>query len=505
MEQDVHVAADDPTRDALAPPLKSARTMSARLRLRRAVTLLLLTLVVPGSAQLVAGRRRVGRIAVRTWVGALATGVLLALLAVLDRRLFLNLFTRNAVLLLLTVALVALAAGWAYLFVDAWRLGRPGQLSVPGRRAVAGLAVALLVLTCGPMAYAARQVSAGRAALSGVFGGHQQSRATHGRYNVLLLGGDSGPDRVGARPDSVTLVSMDQSTARTVLLSFPRNLEDIPFPAGSLASKALGPKGFACGDTCLLNAVYTYGVSHKALFPGAADPGAEAMKEAVSAITGLKINYYVLIDLAGFRDLINAMGGITVNVTHKVPIGGGTSPVSGYIKPGRQRLDGYHALWYARSREGSSDYDRMQRQRCVMTAMLGQLDPATVLTKFQGIAAASSKVVSTDVPQADVGTFLDLALKAKSGPHLLSVQFVPPLIRPAWPDYPMIRRTIAAALQASENGADKISTAKSSTSPGTARAGASVPATPAAGSPSGATTATASSTPVDAVSTCQPG
>src|SRR5262249_2115179 len=162
--------------------------------------------------------------------------------------------------------------------------------------------------TCGPMAYAARQVAAGRSALGGVFGGHRASSVAHGRYNVLLLGGDAGADRVGARPDSVTLVSVDQDTAHTVLLSFPRNLPNIPFPAGSLASQALGPKGFGCGDTCLLNAVYTFGQEHKQYFPGVPDPGAEAMKQAVAAITGLKVNYYVLIDLAGFRDLINAMG-----------------------------------------------------------------------------------------------------------------------------------------------------------------------------------------------------
>jgi hypothetical protein len=136
-------------------------------------------------------------------------------------------------------------------------------------------------------------------------------------------------------------------------------------------------------------------------------------------------------------------------VNQRVPIGGGTSRVSGYIETGTQTLDGYHALWYARSRHGASDYARMARQRCVMDAMLQQLDPATVLTKFQGIAAAGKNVVSTDIPAGELGTFIDLAGRAKSQ-KTRSVQFVPPLINPARPDLALIRSKVSAAITASE-------------------------------------------------------
>jgi LCP family protein required for cell wall assembly len=153
----------------------------------------------------------------------------------------------------------------------------------------------------------------------------------------------------------MTLVSIDATTGRTVLFSLPRNLEEVPFPAGSAAAKAL-PGGWSCGDTCLLNAIYTWGSAHKNVFPAAADPGAAAMKQAVEGVTGLPVNYCVLIDLRGFEQLVDAMGGITVTVHQRVPIGGETSPISGYIEPGTQHLDGYHALWFARSRQGASDY-----------------------------------------------------------------------------------------------------------------------------------------------------
>jgi len=268
---------------------------------------------------------------------------------------------------------------------------------------------------------------------------------------VLLLGGDAGPDRVGTRPDSITLASIDESTGRTVLLSLPRNLENVPFPPGSAAAGAL-PRGWSCGDTCLLNAVYTWGSAHRSLFPGASDPGAEAMKEAVEGVTGLKVNYYVLIDLQGFAQLINAMGGVQVTVRSRVPIGGGTSKVSGYIEPGAQRLDGYHALWFARSRHGSSDYERMSRQRCVMDAMVHQMDPTTLLRNFQGIAAASKSVVSTDLPAGELATFIDLGRRAKSE-KISSVQFVPPLIIPAYPDYAVLRGAVRAAIAASRGPA----------------------------------------------------
>ena len=420
-------------------------TSSPDVLVRRAVTLLLLTLLLPGSAHWVAGHRRVAKIALGVVAGCLSATLLLAVATVVDLGAVLGLLADSSLLRVLAVFAVVAGLAEAALLIDAWRLGRPAALPRRARPVIAaGTALAVLLVTTVAVA-GARRAWAGASLLDDVFHGGAAAGAVDGRYTVLLLGGDAGPDRVGTRPDSVTLASIDATTGRTVLFSLPRNLEDVPLAPGSPAAGAL-PNGWSCGDACLLNAIYTWGAGHASLFPGARDPGAEAMKEAVAGVTGLPVSYYVLIDLQGFRQLIDAMGGITLSVTRPVPIGGGTSRVKGYIQPGTQHLDGYHALWFARSRHGASDYARMQRQRCVMNAMLHQLDPARVLANFEDIAAASSRVVSTDLPAGELGRFVGLAAGARSQP-LTSVQFVPPLIDPAHPDMAAIRAKVAETLQ----------------------------------------------------------
>ena len=490
----VDAGTDDPGRPRAAArhgrPVTAPQpaSLTPEQRVRRAATLLALGTVLPGSAQLVAGDRRVGLAALRGWAVLLGTAVLAGLVWALDRSLLLGLVARPWALTLLGLGCFALALAVAALLVDAWRLGRPGELPVTARRWVAGATALAVLLTAVPLVMAGRRFSAAAALVGGVFGGNEAAGTSHGRYNVLLLGGDAGSDRIGLRPDSVTLASIDAKTGRTVLLSFPRNLQNIPFPKGTAAAKAL-PNGWSCGDSCLLNAVYTWGSQHPALFPGAKDPGAEAMKEAVTGVTGLQVSYYVLIDLHGFKALVDAMGGIDLTTRGRVPIGGGTSKVVGYIEPGRQHLDGWHALWYARSRHGSSDYERMQRQRCVMSAMAAQMDPATLLARFQKIASASRRVVSTDIPASELGTFLDLGLQGKRR-TISSVQFMPPIITPAHPDYTVVRARVAAAVTAAEKD-DERWAAKQAGAAGPAPARS---AAPSAG-PSGTATAHSPSAP----------
>src|SRR4051812_38125296 len=426
------------------PPGRPARPQPPELLVRRAVSLVVMTLVLPGSAHWVAGDRRVAKVALGVAAGCLGLGLFLGLVAAVDLGAAVGFLADSTVLRLLAVLLVLAGLGEALLLADAWRLGRPAALPRKVRPMIAvGTALAVVLVTTGALA-GAKRAWAGAGLLDDVFKGSTAAGAVDGRYTVLLLGGDAGPDRVGTRPDSVTLASIDATTGRTVLFGLPRNLEDVPFAPGSAAARVL-PGGWSCGDACLLNAIYTWGTQHANLFPGVRDPGAEAMKEAVSGVTGLPVSYYVLIDLAGFRQLIDALGGITVTVRQPVPIGGGTSKVKGYIQPGTQHLDGYHALWFARSRHGASDYARMQRQRCVMNAMLHQLDPAGVLAHFEDIAAAGGKVVSTDLPAGELGRFVGLAASARSQP-LTSVQFVPPLVDPAHPDFAAVRAEVAKTL-----------------------------------------------------------
>ena len=293
-----------------APSWRTAQQHSDAIKLRRALGFVGMTLVVPGSAQLAAGNRRIGRIAVLTWATVWALVVVLGLGALVWRSGVLSLFTTATVLVVLQVLLVALGIGWALLFIDAWRLARPPELARRHRLGFAGLSGVLALTVVGSLVASASFVSSQRSLMTEVFAGGGETRAQAGRYNILLLGGDAGKGRTGLRPDSLTVASVDAETGRTVLISLPRNMEDVPFPKGSPMRKKF-PKGFGCDDgTCMLNAVYTYASTRKGLYPDdVKDPGVQATKEAVEGATGLSINYYAMVDLKGFEALIDAVGG----------------------------------------------------------------------------------------------------------------------------------------------------------------------------------------------------
>jgi LCP family protein required for cell wall assembly len=430
--------------------LPKPQMRSERIKRRRGLTLLAMSLVLPGSAQLVAGNRRIGRLALRVWAALGFVALLDGLLALISPKLVLSMITFGPTLTAMQVGLITLGLGWAALIVDAWRLGHPQELGRSGQLifSVVGLALAFTIF--GSFIAVASMASAQHALTTTVFSGGGDQAAEHGRFNILLMGGDAGRDRVGLRPDSMTVASVDAETGRPVLISLPRNLQFAPFPSSSPLHDRF-PHGFHCSDgSCMLNAIYTYASEHRNLYPGVANPGAQATKEAVEGATGLKINYWVLIDLKGFESLVDSVGGITMDIYRRVPIGGGSSKIYGYVQAGKNRhLNGFEALWFARSRSDSSDYDRMVRQKCVMRAMLNQLDPITVLTKFNKIATASKEVVATDIPPSEIATMMDLALKAKGLP-VSSTAMVPPLIKPGSPDYNVVQSTVQKTIAASE-------------------------------------------------------
>ena len=456
----------------------SAADRSERVALRRGIGYLAGTMLLPGSAQLVAGNRRVGVIALRVLGALLGLLVLTCLLALVWRTPVVTLAASGTFWRILQWVVIALGLGWAALILDAWRVARPLTMAP---RARLGFGIGALVLAMAVFFSSLGLGSMARAQgdlFSTVFGGGGSRKATDGRINVLLLGGDAGADREGLRPDSITVASINQSTGRTVLFSLPRNLEDVDFPESSPLHD-LYPDGYSCDDhSCLLNSIYMLGQDHKDLYPGVKDPGVEATTEAVEQTLGLSINYYAMIDLQGFIALIDAVGGITLDVNKRVPIGGGTSKVFGYIEPGKNKhLDGYHALWFARSRHGSSDYERIMRQKCVMSAMLNQLNPATVVVKFNDIAGAGEQIAATDVPAGDVNRLMTLATKAKALP-IASVSFTPPLIYPGNPKFEVIRETVKQSIATSE-ALDDPSRKKQTTAATTARATTSGSATSA--------------------------
>jgi LCP family protein required for cell wall assembly len=423
---------------------------ASRVRFRRAVSLLLMTLLLPGSAQVAAGRRDVGRLAIRVALGVLGGLVLVVLLGLMWHGVVYWLVSNTVALTVLRLLLCGLAVGWAMLFLDAWRLGQPLELRQKQRLAVVALNGVLCFAVAGTLLFASHMVAVQKGFITTMFGDGAVSGAHDGRYNVLLLGGDSGADRWGMRPDSLTVASIDARTGRTVLFGLPRNMTSFPFAEGSVMARQF-PSTYDC-STCELNSLSTWARDHKSLFKGYAHPGVEATTEGVEGITGLKINYYAMVNLQGFRDMVQAVGGLTLNVRDRIPIGGVGGPVTGHIEPGVQRLNGFQTLWFARSRESADDYSRMARQKCVMNAMLQQLSPSTVVLKFERIAQASEKLVTTDLPASELGRFAELAMRARSQP-VRTVSFVPPAIRTSHPDVDKIRSMVTSALDRSEGKA----------------------------------------------------
>ncbi len=423
---------------------------AARVRFRRAVSLMVMTLVVPGSAQLLAGDRRVGRIAMRVWLVLLGLGLLSLTAVGLHREFAFWMVSNTGLLLVLRLGLIAAAIGWAYLLVDAWRIGQPLTLSLPHRRAVVGVNGLMCLGVASTLLFGAHVVGVQRDFIIATFGDGTATGANEGRYNVLLMGGDSGAGRWGLRPDSMTVASIDAETGKTVLIGLPRNMQNFPFRSGSVMAEQF-PKGFDC-DGCYLNGVSTWAGDHTELFKKSENPGVDATIMAIEGITGLDVNYWAMVNLEGFKGLVDAVGGVELNVRDRIPVGGLGDDVVDYIEPGVRTLDGHDTLWYARAREGSDDYSRMARQKCVMNAMVSQISPQVAVRNFEDIAKASSDMISTDLPASELDRFMALALKAK-GQKIATVSLVPPMINTADPDIDLVQDKVGEAIDRAEGQA----------------------------------------------------
>ncbi len=443
---------------ALTDPVRNPVNAPAPVRTKRAFVLLLLTLFVPGSAQIVAGDRKLGRIALRVTLAVWSLVIVALVLLLANRTLLIGILTNTVASLLIIVILVALALGWAALFVNTLRLIRPVLLA-PGMRPIVGVALVLaMVLSSGTLGYAAYVLNVSRNAIDSIFAGGPAIDPVDGRYNFLMMGGDAGDDRTGRRPDSLSVLSVDAKTGQTAIISVPRNLQNAQFSEGS-PMRQIYPDGYNCGDECLINAINTEVTNeHTDLYPGVADPGAQATLEAVSGSLGITVQAYVLVDMEGFAKLIDAMGGIRIKAGGWVPLSGDMvdeangihGMPTGWIPAGDQHLDGYHALWYGRSREFVDDYARIQRQQCVQQAMLKQLDPATLLSKFEDIANAGTKVVDSNISASQLGSFVDLAMKAK-GKEVSRLTIGPPDFDASFstvPDFDQIHEKVDQLLAA---------------------------------------------------------
>ncbi len=435
---------------SVAPP-RTAADESARVQFRRAVVLLLMTVVVPGSAQIAAGDRRVGRLAVRVWLALVGVSALGLLVAFLSRSLFLSLVLDQRILFLGRWIITAAAIAWVLLLLDAWRLGMPLRLPQRRRLAVTVVNGVLCFVVAGSLLFAANVLAAQNHLIGTVFASEEVADASDGRYNVLLLGGDSGSDREGMRPDSINVASVDADTGRTVIVSLPHNLQRVPFPDGTVMHEQF-PDGFVSEDDdegYYLNGISTWANDHADLFGDTPDPGLLATTQAVEEITGLTISYHASINMEGFSRLIDAVGGVTVDVKQRTPKSGITERTRGWIEVGEQKLSGEEALWYARSRKADNDFARMGRQKCVMNAMVSQLSPQKVLLNVQDIAESSAALLSTDIPASELDTFAGLALEARKNP-ISTVSIVPPAIDTTDPDFDVVRQMVGDAITTAE-------------------------------------------------------
>jgi polyisoprenyl-teichoic acid--peptidoglycan teichoic acid transferase len=441
------------------PGIPSVRAQLVEIRrFRGALILLALTVVAPGSVQIMAGNRRLGWPVLAAWIGLVVSGALVLWLVPTHE--LAGLAVRPWLLRALKLVLVAATIGWIALLVDAWRLSYPPALTRRHRLVLSGTTLLLVLAVATPPVIAARYASAAHDAVVALFPSGEEAAASDGRLNVLLLGADAGKGRAGVRPDSITVVSVDVRTAAPLLVSLPRNLQKARFTEDSPAADRF-PNGFTGKgdpDDWLLNATWTYGEANPELFPGASGPGVTAVKQAVEGTLGLPIQYVVVIDLRGFKDLIDALGGVTIRVTEPLTMG----ESGDVLQPGLRKLTGYETLWYARSRSNSSDYARMGRQRCVFGAILREADPATVLRNFTELAEASTSIISTDIPQAELPDLIDLAWRAKDR-SVTSLQLTPPLITPADPDFDDIADKLESAMDASINAAARPNSASAKT------------------------------------------
>jgi LCP family protein required for cell wall assembly len=424
--------------------------------------------VVPGASLFAGGWRRHGGLLVGLFVAGLVAVVGLALTGHLTD-LGIKLVTRPRALLVAAVVVSLLGLLWCLTIPVGHVLLRRNRLNGPQRVLSVVLVTALMGMIALPSATAARYALVQRSLVLNVFDDDAAGRepglaapdttardpwASTPRVNVLLLGSDAGSDRIGTRPDTIIVASINTANGDTVLFSLPRNLERVPFPHGTPGA-AHFPSGFYCPghQECLLNGVWSWAESHRDLFPGVAEPGLLATRQAVGEALGLPIDYYALVNLQGFQDVVNAMGGVRYDVERRIPIGGGTNqrtggkyPITGWIEPGPQVLDGYHALWYARSREGSDDYDRMARQRCIIGAVADQAQPAKLALAFPKLAASAERNVETDIIGSELDAFVQLALRVQKG-SLRSLPFTNKVINPANPDFDEVHAIVQEAIQ----------------------------------------------------------
>jgi LCP family protein required for cell wall assembly len=242
------------------------------------------------------------------------------------------------------------------------------------------------------------------------------------RLNILLIGADEQGG--GHNTDTMITVSIDPATGQVVMFQLPRDTVDVPVPPGaprSVFGSVYGQK---------INSFFVAARNSSRAFPGTRETrGYTGLKSILGNLYGLDIKYYVEVNFDGFRKVVDALGGVTVNV--QVPVLDDNFPSPGgrrvrlFVPAGMQHMTGADALSYARSRKSTSDFERAARQQRLILSIRQQMDIASVLKNINPLAEAIGQSVRTDIPRELVPQLLGLADKVDTR-SIRSVIFTPP-------------------------------------------------------------------------------
>jgi LCP family protein required for cell wall assembly len=355
--------------------------------------------IVPGLGQLLNGRRRLAQ-----WFALpallVAAIVILVVATRSPARLFASMVSPTVMGTLLSLNIVVL--GWRTAsVVHAFFDGRyPGR---SGRAGAAGLAL-VLVAVAVPHVIANSWGNTAQAAFAQIFTGDRAdgpgqpvAAVEHGpghdeRLNILVVGIDKTPQRTATLTDSMMVASIDPVGETVTLVSLPRDLVRVPLGAGNV----FGPK---------LNSLMAYADRHPETFPKG---GMRALEDAVGALLGIEIHYYAQIDFFGFVKLVDAVGGVDVNVTNgfydETYDGIGVNPegILGWgVEVGPNHFNGWEALAYSRARkaDGQSDFTRAARQQEILLALRDKImSDGSLLTNLPALITAFGDLVKTDLP-----------------------------------------------------------------------------------------------------------
>ena len=243
------------------------------------------------------------------------------------------------------------------------------------------------------------------------------------RLNILLIGADEQGG--GHNTDTLITVSIDPVTKQVAMFSLPRDTVDVPIPQGP--ARQVWGRSYS-GK---INSFFANNRHRSDLWSGNdRTRGYNALKSVLGELYGLDIKYFVEVNFDGFKKVVDAVGGVTINV--QIPVSDDRFPGERgklyrlYIPTGIQHMDGAQALKYARSRHSSTDFDRGQRQQRVLLSLREQADPQNLIPKLPELIAALKKTVRTDVPLDQMDELLGLASEVDTK-NIRSYVFAPPL------------------------------------------------------------------------------